>query len=120
MVMEKSWQARRPGGKIWDDGNARSIVAATLASATVSLVFEVQWLTSCVSEQVQDPTKVTSTAHFANDLGLDSLDTVEVVMAIEEEFSIEIPDKDADTIHSSTFSLPCHSSPISVLILPRL
>ncbi|KGQ09439.1 Acyl carrier protein [Beauveria bassiana D1-5] len=40
------------------------------------------------------------TAHFANDLGLDSLDTVEVVMAIEEEFSIEIPDKDADTIHS--------------------
>lgn len=53
--------------------------------------------------QVQDPTKITSTAHFANDLGLDSLDTVEVVMAIEEEFSIEIPDKDADTIHSSTF-----------------
>ena len=36
-----------------------------------------------------------------NDLGLDSLDTVEVVMAIEEEFSIEIPDKDADAIHSS-------------------
>jgi len=31
---------------------------------------------------------------------LDSLDTVEVVMAIEEEFSIEIPDKEADAIHS--------------------
>ncbi|KAF1736985.1 Acyl carrier protein, mitochondrial [Beauveria bassiana] len=44
--------------------------------------------------------KIKPTAHFANDLGLDSLDTVEVVMAIEEEFSIEIPDKDADTIHS--------------------
>ncbi|KAL4729753.1 mitochondrial acyl carrier protein [Fusarium chlamydosporum] len=44
--------------------------------------------------------KIKSTAHFANDLGLDSLDTVEVVMAIEEEFSIEIPDKDADSIHS--------------------
>ncbi|KAI0016338.1 acyl carrier protein [Xylariomycetidae sp. FL0641] len=44
--------------------------------------------------------KVTPTAHFSNDLGLDSLDTVEVVMAIEEEFSIEIPDKDADAIHS--------------------
>ena len=41
-------------------------------------------------------------AHFANDLGLDSLNTVEVVMAIEEEFSIEIPDKDADNIHSGT------------------
>ncbi|KAB5513182.1 NADH:ubiquinone oxidoreductase 9.6kD subunit [Coniochaeta sp. 2T2.1] len=51
-------------------------------------------------DKVQDPSKITSTAHFANDLGLDSLDTVEVVMAIEEEFSIEIPDKDADTIHS--------------------
>lgn len=31
---------------------------------------------------------------------MDSLDTVEVVMAIEEEFSIEIPDKEADAIHS--------------------
>ena len=33
-------------------------------------------------------------------MGLDSLDTVEVVMAIEEEFSIEIPDKDADEIRT--------------------
>ncbi|KAK7712062.1 mitochondrial acyl carrier protein [Botryosphaeria dothidea] len=44
--------------------------------------------------------KLSPTSHFSNDLGLDSLDTVEVVMAIEEEFSIEIPDKDADQIHS--------------------
>uniref|UniRef100_L2FTP1 Acyl carrier protein n=1 Tax=Colletotrichum fructicola (strain Nara gc5) TaxID=1213859 RepID=L2FTP1_COLFN len=51
-------------------------------------------------DKVNDPANIKSTAHFANDLGLDSLDTVEVVMAIEEEFSIEIPDKDADTIHS--------------------
>lgn len=51
-------------------------------------------------DKVTDASKITSTAHFANDLGLDSLDTVEVVMAIEEEFSIEIPDKDADNIHS--------------------
>ncbi|KAA8566625.1 hypothetical protein EYC84_009168 [Monilinia fructicola] len=43
---------------------------------------------------------LSATAHFSNDLGLDSLDTVEVVMAIEEEFSIEIPDKDADSILS--------------------
>ncbi|KAH7327729.1 acyl carrier protein-like protein [Stachybotrys elegans] len=51
-------------------------------------------------DKVNDVNNIKSTSHFANDLGLDSLDTVEVVMAIEEEFSIEIPDKDADTIHS--------------------
>ncbi|KAL6876851.1 acyl carrier protein [Trichoderma novae-zelandiae] len=51
-------------------------------------------------DKVNDAANIKPTAHFANDLGLDSLDTVEVVMAIEEEFSIEIPDKDADSIHS--------------------
>ncbi|CAO0798655.1 NADH dehydrogenase 1, alpha/beta subcomplex subunit 1 NDUFAB1/ACP [Mucor lusitanicus] len=47
-----------------------------------------------------DGSKVTAESNFVKDLGLDSLDTVEVVMAIEEEFSVEIPDKDADAIHS--------------------
>lgn len=51
--------------------------------------------------------QIKPTAHFANDLGLDSLDTVEVVMAIEEEFSIEIPDKDADAIHSGKSCFWC-------------
>ncbi|KAJ1288637.1 hypothetical protein BS78_02G103100 [Paspalum vaginatum] len=47
-----------------------------------------------------DPSKVTPEAHFEKDLGLDSLDTVEVVMAIEEEFKLEIPDQEADKIDS--------------------
>lgn len=50
--------------------------------------------------QKVDPTKVSASSHFLNDLGLDSLDTVEVVMAFEDEFAIEIPDADAEKIHS--------------------
>merc|ERR1711904_414375 len=47
-----------------------------------------------------DASKLTADSHFKNDLGLDSLDAVEVVMAIEEEFMIEIPDADAEKIQS--------------------
>lgn len=42
--------------------------------------------------------KVVPDANFANDLGADSLDTVELVMALEEEFDIEIPDEAAEEI----------------------
>lgn len=47
-----------------------------------------------------DAAKVTPETKFATDLGLDSLDIVEVVMAIEDEFAIEIPDQEADKITS--------------------
>ncbi|GAA0141931.1 hypothetical protein Leryth_007177 [Lithospermum erythrorhizon] len=47
-----------------------------------------------------DPSKVTPDVHFQKDLGLDSLDNVEIVMALEEEFKLEIPDKEADKIDS--------------------
>lgn len=45
-----------------------------------------------------DADKVVSAASFQHDLGADSLDVVELVMAIEEEFNIEIPDEDAEKI----------------------
>jgi NADH dehydrogenase (ubiquinone) 1 alpha/beta subcomplex 1 len=45
---------------------------------------------------------VTPGASFEKDLGLDSLDVVELVMAFEEEFGVEIPDADADKIVSVT------------------
>uniref|UniRef100_A0A7R9V3N0 Acyl carrier protein n=1 Tax=Chlamydomonas euryale TaxID=1486919 RepID=A0A7R9V3N0_9CHLO len=47
-----------------------------------------------------DPAKVTPEANFEKDLGLDSLDVVELVMALEEEFGVEIPDAEADKITS--------------------
>jgi acyl carrier protein len=45
-----------------------------------------------------DEAEVTDTASFVDDLGADSLDTVELVMAFEESFGIEIPDEDAEKI----------------------
>lgn len=45
-----------------------------------------------------DPEKVNDKASFIEDLGADSLDTVELVMAFEEEFGVEIPDEDAQEI----------------------
>ena len=39
-------------------------------------------------------------SNFINDLGADSLNIVEIVMAIEEEFDVEIPDEDAETLHT--------------------
>ena len=45
-----------------------------------------------------DAEEVTTSASFVEDLGADSLDTVELVMAFEEEFDLEIPDEDAEKI----------------------
>ncbi len=45
-----------------------------------------------------DPSTVTLESRFVEDLGADSLDTVELVMAFEEEFDLEIPDEDAEKI----------------------
>ena len=52
-----------------------------------------------ISEQLGVPeSDVKPEASFVNDLGADSLDTVELVMALEEEFGVEIPDEDAEKI----------------------
>jgi len=45
-----------------------------------------------------DPNEITKEASFIDDLGADSLDTVELIMAFEEEFDIEIPDEDAEKL----------------------
>ena len=45
-----------------------------------------------------DENEVTPTASFTNDLGADSLDTVELIMEFEKEFGIQIPDEDAEKI----------------------
>ena len=54
---------------------------------------------SIISEQLGvKPEEVIPAASFIDDLGADSLDTVELVMALEEEFGVEIPDEDAEKI----------------------
>ena len=51
-----------------------------------------------VEQLMVDADQVTEDASFVDDLGADSLDTVELIMAFEEEFDIEIPDEDAQKI----------------------
>ncbi len=53
-----------------------------------------------INELGVDPEKVTSEASFVEDLGADSLDTVELVMAFEEEFGVDIPDEDAEQMRT--------------------
>ncbi len=73
-----------------------------------------------------DEAEVTASASFVDDLGADSLDTVELVMAFEEAFDIEIPDEDAEKIRSVqdavdyisknakvTHSLTCNSDEVA-------
>lgn len=53
-----------------------------------------------VNELGVESDKVTDDASFVEDLGADSLDTVELVMAFEEEFGIDIPDEDAEQLRT--------------------
>ena len=53
-----------------------------------------------INELGVEPEKVTDEASFVEDLGADSLDTVELVMAFEEEFGVDIPDEDAEQMRT--------------------
>jgi acyl carrier protein len=67
-----------------------------------------------VADQLEvDPSEVKPEANFANDLGADSLDTVELVMALEEEFDIEIPDEAAEAITTVQASVDFISSKLA-------
>ena len=57
---------------------------------------KIKWIV--VDQLGVDEDQVTEDASFVDDLGADSLDTVELIMAFEEEFDIEIPDEDAQKI----------------------
>merc|ERR1740128_94898 len=67
------------------------------APLTIDMVKERVILVLRLYDKV-DPEKLTLDSHFMNDLGLDSLDHVEVVMAMEDEFGFEIPDADAERL----------------------
>ena len=66
-----------------------------MADSTESKVKEI-----IINELGVEPEKVTQDAHFVEDLGADSLDTVELVMAFEKEFDIDIPDEEAEKLRT--------------------
>lgn len=79
--------------------------AASSAGAQVQTFLDRKEVTERVINVIKsfekvDAAKVSPTAHFVNDLSLDSLDAVEVCMALEEEFVITIPDAEAEKILS--------------------
>jgi len=82
---------------------------------------EINGLMASVDERVKqiiveqlgvDEAEITPNASFVDDLGADSLDTVELVMAFEEAFEIEIPDEDAEkirTVRDATDYITAHA-----------
>ena len=65
------------------------------------MAVQAERIKAIIAEQLGvKPEEVTDQAKFIEDLGADSLDTVELVMALEEEFGIEIPDEDAEKMIS--------------------
>lgn len=65
------------------------------------MALETDKIVTIIADQLQiDEDQVTPDASFMDDLGADSLDTVELIMALEEEFDMEIPDSEAEKIRT--------------------
>ena len=65
------------------------------------MAVDTKQIVDIIAKQLQiDEDQVTPNASFMDDLGADSLDTVELIMALEEDFDIEIPDSDAEKIRT--------------------
>lgn len=58
----------------------------------------------------REESEITETANFVNDLGADSLDTVELLLAFEKEFDVSIPDEDASGIATVADAIKCVES----------
>ena len=87
-------KGHKPGGRDTTGGHPRNdeeVTMSDIADRVKKIVVEHLGV---------EEDKVTETASFIDDLGADSLDTVELVMAFEEEFGIEIPDDAAETIQT--------------------
>jgi acyl carrier protein len=93
---------------IWPELDRAAVEGRRIAAALpVFVIYRGTRNMSDIAERVKkivvdhlgvDEAKVTENASFIDDLGADSLDTVELVMAFEEEFSVEIPDDSAEKI----------------------
>ncbi len=72
----------------------------TMAGATTAGNTEERVRNIICDQLAVEPEKVTTTASFIDDLGADSLDIVELVMTMEEEFDMEIPDEEAEKLRT--------------------
>ncbi|XP_049863855.1 acyl carrier protein, mitochondrial isoform X1 [Schistocerca gregaria] len=82
------------GQGFWQKGHVRHFAEA---KPTMDKIRE-RVLKVCAAYDKVTADKLTLDSHFMNDLGLDSLDHVEVIMAMEDEFGFEIPDSDAEKL----------------------
>lgn len=88
--------AMRPASQhpAWRDFKVRQFASTTLATAEI----EARVINVCKAFDKITADKLTLDSHFINDLGLDSLDHVEVIMAVEDEFGFEVPDEHAEKL----------------------